>query len=346
TLLGSLLNWAGATLGALGAYALARHLGSDAVRTFLGPHAGALDALTSKADFVTLFRLRLIPVVPFNALNFAAGLATAPFRAYALSTALGIIPGTIVYTYFADSLVAGVTGARNRALLHVAIAGALLIAVSFVPTLVRRLRRKRQYVAIVLASLALGGTARAQGVTSDHGVFDMLLRRHVADGLVDYDAFARAPEFRQYLDALARTDPERLPPAEQLALWVNAYNAYTIHLVNAHGERESIRNINRSLGLLRLKGPWKERLARVGGCVYTLDEVENAIIRKRFREPRIHFALVRAARGCPPLRSEAYRGERLDAQLEDQARRFLLESPEKNRVDVASRTVYVSPIFQ
>jgi uncharacterized membrane protein YdjX (TVP38/TMEM64 family) len=140
TLLGSLLNWTGATLGALGAYALARRLGSDAVRKLLGRHAGALDALTSRAGFATLFRLRLIPVVPFNALNFAAGLAPAPLRAYALSTALGIIPGTVVYTYFADSLVAGVTGARQRALVHVAIAGALLIAISFVPALARRLR--------------------------------------------------------------------------------------------------------------------------------------------------------------------------------------------------------------
>jgi uncharacterized membrane protein YdjX (TVP38/TMEM64 family) len=141
TLLGSLLNWTGATLGALGAYALARRLGSDAVRKLIGRHASALDALTSRAGFATLFRLRLIPVVPFNALNFAAGLAPAPFRGYALSTALGIIPGTVVYTYFADSLVAGVTGARHRALVHVAIAGGLLIALSFVPALARRLRR-------------------------------------------------------------------------------------------------------------------------------------------------------------------------------------------------------------
>lgn len=140
-LFGSFLNWVGATLGAIGAYTLARRLGSDAVRNLLGRHASTLDALTSKAGFAAIFRLRLIPVVPFNALNFAAGLAPAPFRAYALSTALGIIPGTVVYTYFADSLVAGVTGARDRALVHVAVAGALLIALSFVPALARRLRR-------------------------------------------------------------------------------------------------------------------------------------------------------------------------------------------------------------
>jgi uncharacterized membrane protein YdjX (TVP38/TMEM64 family) len=138
--LGSILNWAGATLGAVGAYTLARRLGSDAVRDLLGRRATTLDTLTSKVGFAPLFRLRLIPVVPFNALNFAAGLVPVPFHAYVLSTALGIVPGTVVYTYFADSLVAGVTGARDRAFVHVAIAGALLIALSFVPALARRVR--------------------------------------------------------------------------------------------------------------------------------------------------------------------------------------------------------------
>jgi hypothetical protein len=131
-----------------------------------------------------------------------------------------------------------------------------------------------------------------------------------------------------------------------VALWINAYNAYTIQLVNKHGERRSIRNINKSFGgLVKAYGPWREKLATVGGRAYGLDEIEQDILRKRFQEPRIHFALVCAAMGCPPLRSEAFTGARLDAQLDDQARAFLLRSPEKNRVDVAARTVHLSPIF-
>jgi len=111
------------------------------------------------------------------------------------------------------------------------------------------------------------------------------------------------------------------------------------------GERESIRNINKTLGLLKLDGPWKEPIARVGGRGHTLDEIEHEIIRKQFHEPRIHFALVCAALGCPELRSEAYTGGGLEAQLAAQARAFVLESPAKNRVDVAARALYVSPIF-
>lgn len=181
----------------------------------------------------------------------------------------------------------------------------------------------------------------------DHAAFNRLLQAHVdARGRVDYDAFARAPEFQRYLDELAHADLAPLSQAERLALWINAYNAYTIELINRHGERRSIRNINRTLGLLRGKGPWSEPLAAVAGRTYTLDQIEHEIIRARFREPRIHFALVCAAIGCPPLRREAYTGARLDAQLEDQARRFLLASPEKNRVDVGARRVRLSPIFR
>ncbi len=180
----------------------------------------------------------------------------------------------------------------------------------------------------------------------DHGAFDALLRAHVARGMVDYDAFARSPEFARYLDKLAAADPSRgWSKSAQLAFWINAYNAYTIQLINAKRERRSIRNINKSFGFVKGYGPWAEKIARVGGTVYGLDEIEQDIIRPRYNEPRIHFALVCAAMGCPPLRSEAFTGARLEAQLDDQAKAFLLRSPTKNRVDVVQRIVHVSPIF-
>ncbi|GAC1651521.1 MAG: DUF547 domain-containing protein [Gemmatimonadaceae bacterium] len=186
---------------------------------------------------------------------------------------------------------------------------------------------------------------RLHAAAFDHSAFDELLRGHVVNGMVDYDAFQRSPLFATYLTALAAFDPARLGTLDQLAFWINAYNAYTIQLINEHRERESIRNIDKSLGFLKLKGPWREPLAVVGGRPYTLDAIEHDIIRKRFAEPRIHFALVCAAMGCPPLRSEAYAGDRLTAQLDDQARLFLRQSPAKNRVDTRTRTVYVSMIF-
>lgn len=206
------------------------------------------------------------------------------------------------------------------------------------------MRRSAGPIALAALSFLAPRLLAAVGVF-DHSPFDALLKKHVVDGLVDYAAFKLAPRFREYLESLNSQDPSRLPEAERLAFWINAYNAYTIDLIVKHDEKESIRNINKSLGFLKLKGPWKEPVVKAGGRTYTLDEVEHEIIRKQFREPRIHFALVCAALGCPPLRSEAYSGSRLEAQLQDQAGRFLVRMPAHNRVDAASRTAYLSPIF-
>ncbi len=136
--LGSLLNWAGASLGAVGAYLLARTLGTEAVRRLLRGSAGVLDRVTARHGFASVLRLRLLPVVPFNAFSFACGLAGVQLRGYALGTTLGIIPGTLVYTYFADALLTGAGEARGAAFTRVAIAGVLLVALSFLPRLFAR----------------------------------------------------------------------------------------------------------------------------------------------------------------------------------------------------------------
>ena len=199
---------------------------------------------------------------------------------------------------------------------------------------------------LALAAVPLALHAQMDTRGTDHTVFNDLLAAHVdASGMVDYDAFAASPGFDAYLADLAQADLAGMSEPDRLALWINAYNAYTIELIIQHEERESIRNINKSLGFLRGKGPWSERMATVAGEVWTLDEIEHEIIRVRFDEPRIHFAVVCAAIGCPPLRAEAYSGERLDEQLEDQARRFIVHTPEKNRVDIAEGELHLSPIF-
>ena len=200
----------------------------------------------------------------------------------------------------------------------------------------------RRLGAALALTVTATGAARAQAF--DHSAFDALLKKHAVNGMVNYDAFKAAPEFGAYLKTLAATDPAPMARDEQLAFWINAYNAYTIQLIVSHDEKESIRNINKTL-FLKLKGPWAEPLAKVGGKDYTLDDIEHKIIRPTYKEPRIHLALVCAAMGCPPLRSEAFTGAKLGAQLDDQGVQFIMKSPGKNRVDVANKTLYHSMIF-
>ena len=106
------------------------------------------------------------------------------------------------------------------------------------------------------AQVPLGATARF-----NHAPFDSLLAAHVRNGLVDYDAFAKAPAFPRYLAALGKAPVASMDEAEQIAFWLNVYNAYTIQLIVQHGERQSIRRINPTLGFLRLKGHSCLRLA-------------------------------------------------------------------------------------
>ena len=128
--------------------------------------------------------------------------------------------------------------------------------------------------------------------------------------------------------------------SERLAFLINLYNASTLELIIDHYPVKSIKDIG---GFF--KGPWDEDVVRLFGKTITLDNLEHDIIRKDYNEPRIHLALVCAAKGCPPLRSEAYVADRLDAQLDDQSRRFLA-SPAGLRIDHGKKAVFFSSIFK
>ena len=137
---GALLNLLGANLGASAAFWVARLLGREGLHALLGDRlSGGLDRLAHQAGFAWLLRLRLIPIVPFNLLNFASGLTALPWRTYAAATAIGVIPATLVYTFFADALLSGSREAGHRVFVRLLIAGALLVLLSFVPTIARKL---------------------------------------------------------------------------------------------------------------------------------------------------------------------------------------------------------------
>ena len=135
---GALLNLVGANLGASAAFWIARLLGREGLHALLGSRLAGLDRLAQQVGFAWLLRLRLIPVVPFNLLNFASGLTAMPWRTYAAATAVGVVPATLVYTFFADALLSGSHEAGHRAFVRVLVAGALLVLLSFVPTIARK----------------------------------------------------------------------------------------------------------------------------------------------------------------------------------------------------------------
>lgn len=175
----------------------------------------------------------------------------------------------------------------------------------------------------------------------DHAPFTQLLQRHVKDGVVDYPALGKErAALTAYLERLRAVDEKTLqaqPRPAQLAYYLNLYNAETLALLLEHPGVKSIRDIGGE------SGPWKLPRVQLFGKARTLDELEHEIIRKRYPDARVHFALVCAAKGCPKLRSEAYTAAKLEAQLDDQARGFLRATV---RFDDATRTLTLSRLFE
>ena len=193
---------------------------------------------------------------------------------------------------------------------------------------------------IVLAvSAALASPVQA-GLVVDHGIYADLLNKYVQAGRVNYAGFkSDEDQLDRYLEALEKVDPQGLPRNEQFAFYANAYNAWTIKLIlSGYPGIKSIKN----LGSL-FQSPWKKKIVKIDGGVTTLDDVEHNILRPRFSDPRVHFAINCAAKSCPPLRSAPFRGAILDRQLNDATRSFL-NDPASYRLE--GNQLYVSRIFK
>lgn len=138
---GTVLTMVGANLGATAAFFMARSLGRGGVERLAGARLKRFDDAVCNHGLRCLLVLRLIPLVPFNALNFASGLTALRWPTYAIATALGILPGTIVYTLFAHAILAGSQEASREAFLKVLISGGLLVMLTLLPAVKRRLRQ-------------------------------------------------------------------------------------------------------------------------------------------------------------------------------------------------------------
>jgi hypothetical protein len=176
--------------------------------------------------------------------------------------------------------------------------------------------------------------------TVDNSVYAVLLKKYVKNGMVDYQGFKNEEsKLDQYLKVLEKIDSSKLSRNEQFAFYINAYNAWTIKLVLS--DYPGVKSI-KELGSI-FKSPWKKKLARIDGDVVSLDHIEHGILRPIFKDPRVHFAINCASKGCPPLRAEPYLGDVLDQQLDEMAKAFI-DDPTRNRLE--GKTLYVSRIFK
>jgi len=199
--------------------------------------------------------------------------------------------------------------------------------------------------AVSFSLLALCGAASAQTPqqlfskaasgstkTVDHSAWDALLKSYVkpgSDGLnrVDYSAFKAGGHgaLKDYIGTLVAVDAATLNRSEHFALLANLYNAKTIDIVLEKYPVKSIKDISLGGGLFAAftGGPWKAKVLKMKGVELSLDDIEHGILRPTFKDPRVHYAVNCASVGCPNLGTEAFTGDKLDAQLDAAARAYI-----------------------
>ncbi len=159
---------------------------------------------------------------------------------------------------------------------------------------------------------------------------------------VDYAKLRNSAIIKKIADELAAAPtPTKLSKSNQLAFWLNAYNFLTIKKVVDNPNIKKLSELN-SL----FTSVWKQPAGIVAGKEYSLDTIEHKIIRKKFKEPMVHFALVCAAISCPNIRSEVYTGDKLENQLSEQLRQFIGNRSKGVKIDIANKTVHLSKIFK
>jgi len=217
------------------------------------------------------------------------------------------------------------------------LAGALALAVALAPA----------SRAAPSAELWERWTAHDPGseATVDHSAWDDFLGRHLAerDG-INLVRYSRVPQedraaLAGYVEALAGTAVSSLARDEQMAYWVNLYNALTIGIILDNLPVDSIRDI--SDGLFS-SGPWDRKVVSVEGEELTLNDIEHRILRPIWMDPRVHYAVNCASIGCPNLAPRAYTGANLEEMLERGAKDYVNHP---RGVSVSGGVLEVSSIY-
>lgn len=183
----------------------------------------------------------------------------------------------------------------------------------------------------VPADDAIENNSGAQGISDgqptkgsppSHAQWNTLLQKYVdSKGNVNYSGLgSEQAALGSYLETLAAHPVQSdWPRKEKLAYWINAYNAFTLKLILDNYPTSSITNLHGGK-------PWDLKWIKLGDKTYSLNNIENDIIRPQFKEPRIHFAVNCAAKSCPPLLNQAWTADNLDRHLEKQTRQFINDS--------------------
>lgn len=184
-----------------------------------------------------------------------------------------------------------------------------------------------------------------------HSIYDSLLKKYVKNGRVDYKGFKASSEefnaFLRNLGSVSESDYSKWSREEKLSFWINAYNAFTIKaIIDNYPIKGSVLSFYPRNSIRQINGVWDKLQFQAVGKTVTLEEIEHEILRKQFNEPRIHFAIACASLGCPDLRSETYKADIINEQLEIAAIIFINNPQKGAEINSATKAVKISKIFK
>jgi Protein of unknown function, DUF547 len=197
-----------------------------------------------------------------------------------------------------------------------------------------------KYILFWLLSLSFPQPPVAQPIVVDiHAGFDSLLQKNVSDmGIVNYKGIKKdKAKLDAYLQILSDNIPQETDSrAEKMAYWINAYNAFTLDLIVDNYPTTSITKFDEGK-------TWDVKRIKLANKKYSLNKIENEILRPQFKDPRIHFAVNCAAKSCPPLYNHAYTAENLETTLEARTKAFVNDTKYNT---LTSKSVKISRIFE
>lgn len=199
---------------------------------------------------------------------------------------------------------------------------------------------------LLVACLVMATGAAQESPTDDERrkTFDLILDTYVRDGFVYYRALqADRSRLDGYVNYIGTVQPDKLSRDEQLAFWLNAYNAVVLRTVIDHYPVQGASKSYPAHSIRQIPGAFERLPHKVGGRTLTLDQLEQAVL-PQFRDPRVYLALGRGAVGSGRLRSEAYAPSTVEAQLADLAGECVSHAT-CVQIDRGANTLMVSSIF-
>ena len=179
--------------------------------------------------------------------------------------------------------------------------------------------------------------------------YDEILKQTVvvkgSQSSVDYKKIksdtSKLDEFTDGIERIGKDEFDSWSREQQMAFLINAYNAFTIKLILTKYPVDSIK----SYGGLFVNSPWEKKFFTLFGKETTLNVIEHDLLRKLYKDPRLHFVLVCASKSCPPLINDAYVADKLEHQFTAAAMNFMRD-PERNRFNADTNEIKISKIFK